>query len=104
MMSRRELVISEGRSRDPFRILGLLTAASAALAAVVAAVVFVFSGLAAIAAIIVAWVKREEWTLPAYRWSRDKTGRWSMTPWSARSDGHTDAETRSGQAMRATDE
>ena len=38
-MSRRELVISEGRNRDPFRLLGLLTAASAAVAALVAAAV-----------------------------------------------------------------
>ena len=103
-MSRRELVISDGRNRDPFRLLGLLTAASAAVAALVAAVVFVFSGLAAIAAIIVAWVKREEWTLPAYRWSRDKTGRWSMTPWSARSDMHADSEEPGSQTMPATDE
>ena len=103
-MSRRELIISEGRNRDPFRLLGLLTAASAAMAAVVAAVVFVFTGVATIAAIIVAWVKREEWTLPAYRWSRDKTGRWSMTPWSARSDGHTEPEAEGSQAMRATGE
>ena len=44
-----------------------------------------FAGLAAIAAVIVAWIKREEWTLPAYRWTKDKTGRWSITPWSSQS-------------------
>jgi hypothetical protein len=46
---------------------------------------------AALAVAIVAYVKREEWTLPAYRWARDRTGQWRMTPWSS-SDGGQVAE------------
>jgi hypothetical protein len=55
---------------------GMLLAVIAAAAAVAA----IFTG--AVAA-IVAYVKREDWTLPAFRWARDRTGRWSMTPWSS---------------------
>jgi hypothetical protein len=30
---------------------------------------------------VLAYVKREQWTKPAYRWARDTSGRWSATPW-----------------------
>ena len=30
---------------------------------------------------LLAYVKREQWTKPAYRWARDTSGRWSATPW-----------------------
>jgi hypothetical protein len=61
----------------------------ATIFAVVAAVVLVVAAVAALGAIVtavVAYVKREEWTLPAYRWTRDKTGQWRVTPWSSQSD------------------
>jgi hypothetical protein len=66
-------------------LLGLFLAGLAAVALIVAFVVVLMAGLAAIAAVataIVAYFKREKWTLPAYRWTRDRTGRWSVTPWS----------------------
>jgi hypothetical protein len=69
-----------------------------AAVAVVGAVLFVVAAVAALGAIVtalVAYVKREDWTLPAYRWTRDKTGQWGFTPWSAQSE--TDA-TVAGEA------
>jgi hypothetical protein len=66
---------------------GLFMMAVAAMAAIVALVVVVMAALAAIAAAaaaLVAYLKRETWTLPAYRWARDRSGRWSATPWSSR--------------------
>ena len=48
--------------------------AMTALAALIALMVVV--------AAIVAFLKRETWTLPAYRQARDRTGQWSVTPWS----------------------
>jgi hypothetical protein len=30
---------------------------------------------------VAAYLKREQWTKPAYRWARDTSGRWSVTPW-----------------------
>ena len=30
---------------------------------------------------VFAYVKREQWSKPAYRWARDISGRWSATPW-----------------------
>ena len=47
---------------------------------------FLASALAAVAAAVTAYAKREDWTLPAYRWSRTRTGRWRVTPWSAGGD------------------
>jgi hypothetical protein len=66
-------------------LLGLMALAAAA----VAFIVFLMAALAAmvaVAAAVIAFVKRETWTKPAYRWARDKSGRWSRTPWSARDD------------------
>ena len=36
---------------------------------------------------VVAYLKREQWTKPAYTWARDTSGRWSVTPWAARDRG-----------------
>jgi len=55
--------------------IGMLMMAMAALAAIVALMV--------VAAAIVAYLKRETWTVPAYRQARDRTGQWGVTPWSA---------------------
>ena len=33
---------------------------------------------ASVAAGLLAYPKREEWTKPAYRWARDRSGRWSV--------------------------
>jgi len=41
---------------------------------------------AVVAAAVTAYVKRDTWTLPAYRWGRDRTGRWRVTPWAGKSD------------------
>jgi hypothetical protein len=30
---------------------------------------------------LLAYVKREQWTKPAYRWARDTSGSWSATLW-----------------------
>ena len=58
--------------------------AIAAAVAVVRFIVILFVelvGLAVVAAGIVAYLKREQWTKPAYRWARDTSGRWNLTPW-----------------------
>ena len=55
--------------------IGMLMMAMAALAAIVALMVVV--------AAVVAYLKRETWTVPAYRQARDRTGQWGVTPWSA---------------------
>jgi hypothetical protein len=34
-----------------------------------------------VVAALLAYLKREQWTKPAYRWARDTSGRWSATPW-----------------------
>ena len=54
---------------------GTMLMAMAALAAIVALMVVV--------AAVVAYLKRETWTVPAYRQARDRTGQWGMTPCSA---------------------
>jgi len=57
----------------------------------VAFVMVVLASLTAFAAVVVAavtaYVKRDTWTLPAYRWGRDRTGRWRVTPWASKADG-----------------
>jgi len=57
----------------------------------VAFVMVVLASLTAFAAVVVAavtaYVKRDTWTLPAYRWGRDRTGRWRLTPWASKADG-----------------
>ena len=58
-----------------------------AIAAVVAVVKFTVVLLAAlmgfvvVAAGLLAYLKREQWTKPAYRWVRNTSGRWNATPW-----------------------
>jgi hypothetical protein len=58
--------------------------AIAAAVAVVRFMVILFVelvGLAVVAAGVVAYLKREQWTRPAYKWARDRSGHWSLTPW-----------------------
>ena len=58
--------------------------AIAAAVAVVRFIVILFVELVALAVVaagVVAYLKREQWTKPAYRWARDTSGRWSLTPW-----------------------
>lgn len=67
-------------------LVGLMLAGLAAVAAIVAfivVVVTVLTALAAVAAAAVAYIKRESWTLPAYRKARERTGKWSVTPWTS---------------------
>jgi phage shock protein PspC (stress-responsive transcriptional regulator) len=66
--------------------IGGLAALLALVTAFVAFIAFVMVALAALVAVasaVVAYLKRDTWTLPAYRWTRDKCGRWCRTPWSA---------------------
>jgi hypothetical protein len=62
-----------------------VTAIVTAVAMIVIFMAFLGSALTAVAA-VTAYVKREDWTLPAYRWTRNRTGRWRVTPWSAGDD------------------
>jgi len=67
-------------------ITGLFVLMAGLVMALIAFVVFVFAVLAMLAAVgsaVTAYVKRDTWTKPAFRWARDKSGRWSMTPWSS---------------------
>jgi hypothetical protein len=59
----------------------------AAMVAVIVAVLAVLTGFAALITAATAYWKRESWTKPAYRWTRDRTGRWRFTPWSGGEDG-----------------
>jgi hypothetical protein len=61
------------------------TAIVTAIAMMVMFMAFLGSALTVVAA-ATAYVKREDWTLPAYRWTRNRTGRWRVTPWSADGD------------------
>ncbi|MGZ4199850.1 MAG: hypothetical protein ACXVP1_06650 [Thermoleophilia bacterium] len=54
-----------------------------ALAKVVVAVMAAFVGFAVVAVTLAAYLKREQWTKPAYRWARDTSGRWNRTPWTS---------------------
>lgn len=58
--------------------------------AFVTAVIVFFAALVAV--VVVAYLKREEWTLPAYRWARDRSGQWTFTPWSSAQDAVQQAE------------
>jgi hypothetical protein len=67
-------------------LLGLMMAGLAAMAAIAAFIVVVAAALGAVAVVaaaLVAYLKRETWTRPAYEWTRDRAGRWRVTPWSA---------------------
>ena len=72
-------------------LLGPVTAVITAVTMMIMFLVVLTSTLAAVAAIATAVMKREDWTLPAYRWARDRTGRWSVTPW-ASANGATSVE------------
>lgn len=75
-------------------IRALLGAIDAAIA-VVKVVVVVFAALAGFVVVAVgmmAYLKREQWTKPAYRWARDQSGRWNMTPWTPADSGAAEPE------------
>jgi hypothetical protein len=57
--------------------------------AVVKALVALFVALVGFSALaaIVAYLKREQWAKPAYRWARDASGRWNITPWAPTDNG-----------------
>jgi hypothetical protein len=61
----------------------ILRAIDAAIAVVrfILILLAALAGFVVVAAGVVAYLKREQWTKPAYRWARDRSGRWSMTPW-----------------------
>ena len=64
-------------------IRALLRAIDVAIA-VVKVMVALFAallGFVVVAAALLAYLKREQWTKPAYRWARDASGRWNITPW-----------------------
>ena len=67
-------------------LLGPVTAIVTAVAMMIMFMAFLASALTVVAAVVTAYVKREDWTLPAYRWSRSRTGRWRVTPWSSGGD------------------
>jgi hypothetical protein len=52
-----------------------------AIAKVAVVLLAALAGFVTVAAGLLAYLKREEWTKPAYRWARDTSGRWSVTPW-----------------------
>jgi O-antigen/teichoic acid export membrane protein len=62
---------------------GLLVGAIVALIAIVKLTVVLLAALlgSTVVAALLAYLKREQWTKPAYRWARDTSGRWSATPW-----------------------
>ena len=49
-------------------------------------------GLAVVGAGLLAYLKREQWTKPAYRWVRDTSERWSRTPWPSAEPGAGEPE------------
>ena len=49
-------------------------------------IVAILTWAAAIAAAVTAYVKREQWTLPAYRWMKDRSGRLRDAPWTSASE------------------
>ncbi len=67
----------------PFRMVGRL--ARTVMTMIVVIVVVLIALVAAIpigiALAVVLYMKRDAWTLPAYRWARDASGRLSFTPW-----------------------
>ena len=60
-------------------LLGLI-AATMALVAFIIVVLAALSGLAVVIGVL-AYLKRDQWTKPAYRWARATSGRWNVTPW-----------------------
>jgi len=61
----------------------LLVGAIVALIVIVKLTVVLLATLVGftVVAALLAYLKREQWTKPAYRWARDNSGRWSATPW-----------------------
>ena len=65
-------------------LLGGLVSMMVMVAAVIAFIVFLFVALIAMLTVVgavVAIIKRETWTKPAYRWARDKSGQLRYVPW-----------------------
>jgi len=65
-------------------LLGGLVSMMVMAVAVIAFVVFLFVALIAMLSVVgavVAYIKRDTWTKPAYRWARDKSGRLRYVPW-----------------------
>ena len=69
---------------NPIRcMMSLMVGAIIALIAVVKLTVVLLAALVGftVVAALLAYLKREQWTKPAYRWARDTSGRWNATPW-----------------------
>jgi hypothetical protein len=64
------------------RVLGAIGAAMTVVK-FLAVVLAALAGFVVVAAGMVAYLKREQWTKPAYRWVRDQSGRWGATPWTS---------------------
>ena len=67
----------------PFRLVGGLIRM---VLRTIMVIVFVLVALVAavpvgIALAVVLYLRRDAWTLPAYRWARDASGRLGFTPW-----------------------
>ena len=62
-------------------LLGLI-AATMALVAFIIVVLAALSGLAVVVGVL-AYLKREQWTKPVYRWACATSGRWNITPWTS---------------------
>jgi hypothetical protein len=52
------------------------------IAKFIVALTAALAGFSAVVA-VVAYLKREQWTKPAYTWARHASGRWSVTPWAS---------------------
>jgi amino acid transporter len=84
-------------------MVNLLLSVIAVISAIVKITVVLLAalvGFVTVAAGLLAYLKREEWTKPAYRWARDRSGRWSVTPWTpaegARAESAPDAAADGG--------
>jgi hypothetical protein len=104
------MVVREPRLMPPLKVMGPLGAVAGALMTVVLVVVAIgillvlalvmvlTAGVGAAAIGGVAYWKRDQWTMPAYRWAKEKSGRSRLTPWSS------DSESPSFAGVAAADE
>ena len=75
---------------NPIRcMMSLMVGAIIAVIAVVKITVVLLAAVLGFTVVagVVAYLRREQWTKPAYRWARDTSGRWSMTPWTPAAPG-----------------
>jgi hypothetical protein len=91
----RVIVVREPGLLPPMRVMGPLGAVAGGLMTVVlvvaaigillvlALITLMTAGVGAAALGGLAYWKREQWTMPAYRWAKDRSGQWRMTPWSS---------------------